>query len=400
MKSIITHSIAGIGLLASFSLSFATVIGTSAIEQPVNLAARSDPSRIPLGDVLVVSNHGYGIHHKIVESRPSPAGAMIWKNGSELDQNLASVFGISIEIPDTTQILAAPLTLRLKAWTPPAYSPYTKEQVLAATIWCIIRSSGSTVKNPLEIIVITENPEEKWLESKYSSKYISEYDGNDSTPTTLNVGESIIEEDVRGIAWVTFPNVKKDHSFKPMPYCMIASESSGDGDSGWHLLPVWGNGESPEHILSMIDYSVGMIYSAWSSKGISDANSFLNEGGSYSFDVTENENSVIVDLSYVRANQYALAATILGCIITTQPTADKPLIFSYRIEAAQLEAYGAFAKSAGWNVIKHVIGEKFHYELQCEFVWDPVTKKITKGSVPLMKLERPLWMIEDVDDAE
>ncbi|MFN9028243.1 MAG: hypothetical protein ACK5VX_18825 [Akkermansiaceae bacterium] len=78
----------------------ATSVGISTVEQPVNLVSHSDPTRIPLGRVGVMSNYDYGIHYKIVESRPSPQGGMKWKNGSELDQNLAAVFGISMEISD------------------------------------------------------------------------------------------------------------------------------------------------------------------------------------------------------------------------------------------------------------------------------------------------------------
>jgi hypothetical protein len=148
----------------------ATSVGISTVEQPVNLVSHSDPTRIPLGRVGVMSNYDYGIHYKIVESRPSPQGGMKWKNGSELDQNLAAVFGISMEISDSSQILLAPVTLRLNAWKPPAYSPYTKEQVLAATIWCLIRSTGSSPERPLELKVVTESEDDKllagWVESK------------------------------------------------------------------------------------------------------------------------------------------------------------------------------------------------------------------------------------------
>ena len=92
-------------LLASPSaIAHATVMSLGTVEQPVNLCAAADPSRIPLGPVAVESNHGYGIHEVIVAPRPCQHGAMTWKGGLELNQNLASAFGISLEIEDDTQI--------------------------------------------------------------------------------------------------------------------------------------------------------------------------------------------------------------------------------------------------------------------------------------------------------
>lgn len=145
---------------------FATAVGTSTIEQPVNLGTKSDPQRIPLGRVGVISNYGYGIHRMIGEARACPDGAMRWEGGSELDQNLASVFGISVEAEDPTQILAFPVTLRVKPWKPPGYSPYSKDQVLAATLWCLLRSTGGTPDTPLDVRVVAEGSDDKPLEAK------------------------------------------------------------------------------------------------------------------------------------------------------------------------------------------------------------------------------------------
>lgn len=145
--------------------SFATNVGISTIEQPVNLGTQSDPKRIPLGRVGVISNYDYGIHGKIDEARPCPDGAMRWEGGSELDQNLASVFGISVEAQDPTQILAFPVTLRVKSWNSPGYSPYTKEQVLAATLWCLLHSTNGSPERPLDVRVVAEGPDDKPLET-------------------------------------------------------------------------------------------------------------------------------------------------------------------------------------------------------------------------------------------
>ena len=78
----------------------ATTVGLSTIEQPVNLCEQSDPSRIPLGAVATESNYHYGRGEVITAPRPDLHGGMRWKSGVELNQNLASVFGIELNNHD------------------------------------------------------------------------------------------------------------------------------------------------------------------------------------------------------------------------------------------------------------------------------------------------------------
>ena len=114
----------------------------------------------------MISNYDYGIHWYIGEEQSCPGGAMHWEGGLELNQNLASVFGISVEAQDSTQISAFPVTLRVKPWKPPGYSPYTKDQVLAATLWCLLHRTHGTPEHPLDIRVLAEGANEKPLEAK------------------------------------------------------------------------------------------------------------------------------------------------------------------------------------------------------------------------------------------
>jgi hypothetical protein len=379
-------------LLSSSIPCFATSVGVATIEQPVNLVSHSDPTRIPLGRVGVISNHGYGIHYKIVESRPSPQGAMKWKNGSELDQNLASVFGISLEIPDSTQILIEPATLRLNAWKPPAYSPYTKEQVLAATIWCLIRSTGSSPERPFELKVVAESADDKILEKKYSGKYSGHPDKDTKIAPTSNVGGTIIEEDARGIAWVVLPGATKDESFKPLSPALIICERSGEGDPGWHVMPIWGNGEKPADFLELNHYSANMLYSAWDVEGLRNANSFINQHGVGNLNVTHNETSTEVDLGYQYTTQESLAANIFALILAQQPTEKNSLVVSFWLEETQVEKYSEFRKASGWKEIKPDPNRRAYYELTCEFVWDAKNSKLIKGSLPCVTTDSKTWI--------
>ncbi len=317
---------------------------------------------------------------------------MKWKNGSELDQNLATVFGISLEIPDSTQILVEPAILHLNTWKPPAYSPYTKEQVLAATIWCLIRSVGSSPERPFELRIIAEAAEDKLLEAKYSGKYFSHPDEDKKIAATSNVGGAIIEEDARGIAWVVLPGVTQDKSFKPLSPALIICERSGEFDPGWHVMPIWGNGEKPADFLELNHYSANMLYSAWDIEGLRNANSFINQHGVGNLSVTHNETSTEVRLGYQYTTQESLAANIFALILAQQPTEKKPLVVSFALEESQLEKYPEFRKAGGWKEIKPDPKSHFYYELKCEFVWDAKTSKLIKGSIPCVTTDKKNWI--------
>ncbi|MEO5917220.1 MAG: hypothetical protein ABIS50_23520 [Luteolibacter sp.] len=369
---------------------FATSVGISTVEQPVNLGAKSDPQRIPLGRVGVISNYDYGIHGKIDEARPCPDGAMRWEEGSELDQNLASVFGISVEAQDPTQIMAFPVTLRVKPWKPPGYSPYTKEQVLAATLWCLLHSTYGTPERPLDVRVVAEGPDDKPLEAKYSGKYVTDPGKDEKEVPPAKVPGTVIETDAKGTHWVVFADVTKKAAVAPPAYgLIIVDEGGGDGDTGWSLFPVWGNGDM---VLEAFNYPAPMLYSSFHGVGITDANSFLAEGGANRFTASCGDKSDTVSLSYPRVKPATLAAGILGLVISAQPVEAKPLTVSFHVEESGLAKYSAFRSAEGWQETRQDNGSSHIIELKCEFVWDAATHKLTKGSVPLVHLERPAWI--------
>ena len=100
-------------------------IGT--IEQPINLGAKADPSRIPLGPVVVESISGWGWHAIISVPRPCTHGELRMEKGIELNMNLASAFGIEALPSDSTNVPRAPVTIKIKDWPVPADSPRSEE---------------------------------------------------------------------------------------------------------------------------------------------------------------------------------------------------------------------------------------------------------------------------------
>jgi len=367
----------------------ATNVGTAVIEQPVNLGTKSDPTRIPLGPVGVVCNYTYGLHRFIGEARPAPDGAMPWSGGSELDQNLASVFGISVEPEDSTQIPAYSVTIRVKPWKTPAYSPYTKDQVVAATLWCLLRRVDAPPANPLEVRVVVEGGDDMALEAKYSGKYITKSARDGEKAPGLDVPGTRLEEDARGIAWVVFPEVKKNEGFIPLAPGAIILESGGDGPAGWHVLPVWGNNSDADDFLRLNNWSSTMYYSAYKSRGVGEANTYLAKGGVDRF--SYQPASITLDHPYV--DQKTLDANLLALVISKQPTEAEPLTISFTVEESEIARYPAFRSAEGWQENHQIRTYSTRITLKCEFVWDAVEHKLTKGSIPLVQWGGTNWII-------
>lgn len=379
-----------VGIVSS-SMCFGSSIGLTTIEQPINLGVRSDPTRIPLGPVGVISNYGYGMHTMISEARACPDGAMHWEGGSELDQNLASVFGISVEPEDPTQVPGLPVVIRLKAWKPPEYSPYTKEQALAATVWCLIRSAGGTPKMPLQIQVKAEADADKHLEVKYSKAYVT-VSGEDGAPVApVKVTGSVLEKDARGITWVTFPKVKQEDSFEPIVPGFILMELDGEESSGWRLLPVWGNGQNKRDPLDHNWRAAPMLYSSYDSRGVRDSNSFLEQGGSYYFRVFRSEDGDSAVFGLPRVPQEMLAANILALVFADQPTEKRSLTVVISMDETQLSNYSAFRGLEDWKETKSPPNQ---VTFECEFAWDPAERKLIKGSVPLVAFNDHGWITQ------
>jgi hypothetical protein len=381
-----------LAVLAAPATTLATVIQTGTVEQPVNLGNRSDPTKIPLGPVPVVSNHGYDSQRIIGEARPCPDGTMRWEGGSELDQNLASVFGISVEAEDSTQVPGKPVTLRLAPWKVPAYSPYTKEQVLAATVWCLIRSGGGTPETPLKVLVVAEGPDDKPLEAKYTGEYITRRGNDGEEIPPVKVPGTVLEEDAKGITWVTFPEVPRKEEFSPVSPVMIVTESRGDGDHGWHVVPIWGSGSPDDDALRLSGSSVQMCHVVYPFEGVVEANALVADGG---VDVirrsfTANGDEPSVEFLYPKEEPETLAAGIFALALSTQPTNEKPLKVSIRVLDSELAGFAAFRNAADWKETPSKKADET--VLECEFVWNTEEKLLVKGSVPLVQMKGIRWI--------
>ena len=359
----------------------ATAVGTTSVEQPVNFGGRAAPSRIPLGQVPVICNYSYGKLSVISMPRPCPLEPLSWKSGSEFNQNLASVFGISVEEGDLGITPKEPVILRLKPWKTPAYSPYSKEQVIAATLWCVLRGAAGSPESPLEIRVLAEAPEDKPLESKFPAKWVN-MPGTDGKPVPpVKVSGTRIETDARGIAWVVFTDVKEgklpsDFPQPTMvPFKNWATES--EENTSVDFFPVWGNGGKDENPLGLVFTSANVCYRVFNSHGREEANQLVIEGFPGHCDTSSGDTGYDVSVAHPEVSQEALAAALRALVLTAQPTAERPLRFRMVMEEGRRPRFPAFFNLPGWKELKSK-----YFTLECTFVWDPEKQTLAKGSFP------------------
>lgn len=383
------------------AVSQATNVGLSTIEQPVNLGAASDPARIPLGAVATESNYHYGRGPVITEPRPALHGAMEWKSGIELNQNLASVFGIRVDDHDAPH---SPVTIHLKDHVIPPYSPYSKEQVLAATIHCLLRSTGGRPSAPIKIEIVAEAPADQETAAKYAGDYINTPEKLDDPPVEPTpVPGTRLETDARGLTWVVFPDVKTKPATPARPPVLIpfrlAGESSPD-NATWKLLPVWpGTQHTWEQSLAMLGRPYPLFYDCFNpGDGVGPETHALfagNPRGSlHGFKVSSTEDGISAHLMYPNTDSETLSALLLAMVVSAQPAADQPLSISLDTEMNEPPSWLAdFRKCAGWESTETPVmigGKEMNRRivLSCAFVWDPQTATLTQGAVPHGKIVR------------
>lgn len=348
----------------------ATVICQEVIEQPVNLAGDSDPGAIPLGLAAWEANHGYGIHELITAPRPCLHGAMVWRQGTELDQNLAHVFGISLEIEDGTQATASPVVIRVRRQPPPAYSPYSREQVVAATLHCLLRAVRATPEHPLDLRLATEDPRDRQWAARYERKYINTGDDGDPPVTPTPVPDTRLETDVYGVTQVVFTHRKRKPSPTATPPVLIPFRPAGENDCTETILfPVW-VGKTGTHRLHALGESYGLFHDLWRAQDAHEVNALADSRQGVEWDITETDSKTEVSLAFHDLPDEVLAGALYAAIFSLQPTEAKPLVITLQPGADGPAVAARFANRPGWT------------GLTCEFVLDPAGRRLLRGSVP------------------
>lgn len=379
-----------------------TVLSFGTVEQPVNLGAKADSLRIPLGPVGVESNHGYDIHPVISESRPSIYGGLIWERGMELNMNLASAFGIEIVPEDVTQVPGLPVTIRIKDWPVPAYSPYNKEQVLAATLHCLLRSVHATPKSPLRVHIDAENSDEAEGLAKFAGRYVTAQptEREERTP----IPGTRLDTDERGVTHVVFTERERsagnltDRSPPAMVPFMI---DLGEGEEFYELVPDWVGDTWSGDYRDIVGLRSALFYDRFerSRRSVLDMNVLVRENLLRSYRWLEKEGETVLSVEVVADNGTTNLGRILSimcysAIVTQLPTEQHPLTVRVRVSNEGFGGLEAFAESDGWTLSE--IRNSKDRLLSCLFVWDRAERVLSRGSVPLGRLssqfDRP-WVI-------
>lgn len=360
----------------------ATAVGTGAVKYPVNLGPESDPSRIPLGWVPCESNHGYGTIELISEPVPLVHGGWDWDGGLELNGNLASAFGIAVVPEDTTNVPFAPVEIRLRRQTVPGYSPYTKEQVLLATLRCLLDAVSATSIQPLEVKIVTEDPADEGLK-RLAGKYVTKRAGEvEFEPTPLP--GCTVDVLPSGVEVVVFPEpggeaAVADPAWVPFPL-------EGDIEGGHFLLPLWAGNRHKGDRLALLGQSWPVVQDRFQpADGNPDANLLTRRQLLHAASVVRDEDGATLLLTIPADHDEELrrdlAAACWAAILTERPSRAAPLrieLLFYRPLAGGAEEWLA----RGWTKSE----DNGQVLLSRSFVWDAEKNALAEGDLPDLDL--------------
>jgi hypothetical protein len=372
--------------------AFATNPGFGFLPQPINLGARADPARIPLGMVPYYSNYGYGSTDVLTISRKADNGDAA-DSLADHDLNLASVFGISVEPFDSTQFPILPAVIRIKGGPPPAFSPYTKEQVLIATIHCVLYYDGTKTR-PIMLRIETEDANDAHL-LRYEGHYVT--GGRDPKERVMpsRIPGSHIEVSPSGVETVVFKPClctggKKTAAPQPgfIPFLMEQCDGSGPL---CQLVPTWPGSACKEPVNRLTFLPSTLVYQVYHSDGrkFEQANSLLENAAFQTAAITGVTWSDSPECSMVSFDAAplaespdwfadTLAVTCQALVLGTRPDATRPLKVAISIQNEAVELIKDFTGAPGWV---HEAGER-RTQFRCTFVADPTSAKLVAGSIP------------------
>lgn len=388
----------------------ATIVGTGLMHQPVYLGNGSQPDRIPLSPAIYNANHGYGSHSVIFESRPCYHGHFITDTRPEYEQNLAVLFGISCELSDSTQIPGTTATFTIRRAQAPENAPYTQEGVFAATLQTLLlHSRGMSQKHPLTVeIKAMDMPLPEWA-AKFAGPYfysdddLDRYSKGEASLKPLPVpGIRIDETSVPGVIYLMVGGVAPDPDITPQLPVFVPFTHEGECDSiPVKLVPMW-PGDSWSEPLGVLTRPDLPYYERWGSNHVTG--SFTEFGPtrhqSHPNPILESSKIVVDDdgkSCSVRVvggemTPGQFSAFVFACVATVRPTEGHPLKLEFDDVALNKGYRNLLANDPAWK----------GGGTSCEFVLEPATMKLLKGSVPRyeMTLARGEINVSVLEDRE
>jgi hypothetical protein len=388
----------------------ATIVGTGLVHQPVYLGNGSQPDRIPLSPAICNSNHGYGSHSVIFETRPCFHGHFITDNRPEYEQNLAVLFGISCELSDSTQMPGTTATFTIRRAQPPKNAPYTQERVFAATLQTLLlHSRGMTKNHPLTVeIKAVDMPQPKWAAGFAGPYFYSDDDLEKQSKGEVPLkplpvpGIRIDETSVPGVTYLIVEGVAPNPKITPQFPVFVPFTHEGESDSiPVKLVPMW-PGDSWSEPLGVLTRPDLPYYEKWGSNHV--AGSFKESGPtghqshpnpileSCNIVVADDEKSCSVRVVGGEMTPEQFSAFVFACVATVRPTEKHPLKLGFAGVALNEGYRILLANDPAWK----------DGGTSCEFVLEPTTMKLLKGSVPWygMTLARGEINVSVLEDRE
>ena len=374
------HHLTFLFILLLCPLLKATSESVTMIPQPANLVGDSVPGCIPLTSAVCFANYNYGIHKMISAPHPFIRGAKDWKRGTESNANLASVFGIRVKPTDDTSVPYAPVEIHLKDWEIPAYSPHTKEEVLAATIHCLLLSCRPGPGNPLDLRIIAENEKDLTWAKPFEKKYITRPGENNESITPTPVGNSFIKTDGFGIRYVISKKTNPKHLTPNINPAILPVTYGDRGDTEYilpALVPTW---EGSDHALDYLSLPNGHFHNISTSglKFTLESNAFLVGNQDFSLESQPADDVVEVNMMVFNQSLDDLSSGIAAAVMTTRINHDKPMKISVGSFATDSELIEALLETPGW--VKSETGGLV--EATATLDYDPKTKSLAKGTLP------------------
>jgi len=357
-----------------------TSVGTGAVRQPMNLGPLSDPGRIPIGWVPCESNYGYGTLGLIAEPFVLTHGGWRWEGGIEMNGNLPSAFGISLEQEDPTTA-NSPVVIRVRKQTPPGYSPYSKERVLLATMRCLLDSVGATALEPLKITVEVEDPQDESLK-RFSGDYVTKRMGEiEFTPTPLPGCK--VEVTAGGVEMIVFEGAAEEKAVEGSEPLWMPFPLEGDFDPGYLLLPLWRGNVDEGDPLAVFGRSWSVVQDRFNpASGNPDANLLTRRQrlGHFRVDRTEERVQISFGVNGPQTEELRkdLALLCWAAVLSERPGNEVPLEIVVRLDEPLEEAFQKWM-TEGWQETK---GSNDMTLLTARFVWDPKTNGLVRGKIP------------------
>jgi WD40 repeat protein len=371
-----------IALVASAILTIhtqATTVGTSLMSQLTYLGEASERDRIPLSLVVCNSNYGYGSASAIFQSRPCYHGGMLDGGRIIYEQNLAVLFGISCKLSDSTQFQGCTATLTLKKAKPPSNAPYSQEQVLSAGLQLLLLNAHNISKEfPFTVVIKGDGiPTPTWAK-KYAKDYYNEMGKDGRLKTGFRIQGIEIEKSFFGVRYVVFEGVAPDPKIKRREPAFILYRSDGESDGSDMFVPVW-YGDTWENPLNVMFFPCLPYYEKWHGNRYdlpreTGALQYIppaNHIGHDEFEFIRADEGITVKFRGMDLTAKKMMDYIDTWILNLKPTAKCPLTISFPVDSIPEDMRLALLYDPAWK-----------NQSSCEFVLDPKTGKLLKGSVP------------------